>query len=376
MNGSITKNKKTGKWDFIFNAGKDPLTGKRKQIRRRGFNSKREATTEMTKLKAQISENEFLDINKITYSNYIGQWIQERKSVLQESTFEIHSILLKNVILPRLGTLKLQELSPIHIQKFVTDLVNEKHYSVHTIHLLFRIVNSSLRKAKILKLIKECPSEGITLPKVQKKEMNVWSIDEVNFFITNSKKVNRLTRCYIGFLFALLTGMRQGEILGLRWRDIDFENQTIYIRQTLTQKAQVKVGAKNQSSIRSLHIPKKMIFELKAHKAHVLKEKLASGQNYEDNDLVLCTQKGRPTIPRNFRKEFYKLTKTLGLPKIRFHDLRHTHATILIQQNVNVKLISERLGHAEIGTTLDTYSHVLPNMQKSVSDELDKIIQM
>ncbi len=108
----------------------------------------------------------------------------------------------------------------------------------------------------------------------------------------------------------------------------------------------------------------------------VLEERLFHGKDYEDNDLVICTRTGKPMIPRNLCKEFYNLTEKLGLPKIRFHDLRHTHATMLIQQNVNVKLIADRLGHSDIETTLNTYIHVFPDMQKSVSEKLDKIMNI
>ncbi|MGE7683885.1 tyrosine-type recombinase/integrase [Peribacillus simplex] len=376
MKGSITKNKKTGKWDFIFDGGTDPLTGKRKQIKRRGFESKRHATDEMTKIKAEILENEFLDLTITTYARYMEEWFQERKSRLQKSTFETHSIFYRNVIKPRLGHLKLQQIAPIQIQKFVNDLVNDTSYSEHTVHLIFRIVSASLKKAKVLKLIKDNPSNAITLPKIRRKEINVWSLEQVNFFIREAKDIKRLTRCHIGFLMSIFTGMRQGEILGLRWNDIDFESQIIFVRQTLTQNAEIKLGAKNEASVRSIHIPNKLVEELKIHRKLVVQEKLLHGQSYNDNDLVVCTKDGKPMIPRNFRKEFYNLTEKIDLPKIRFHDLRHTHATILIQQNVNVKLISERLGHADIETTLNTYSHVLPDMQKSVSDKLDKIIGM
>ncbi|UOY93157.1 site-specific integrase [Ectobacillus sp. JY-23] len=376
MTGSITRNKQTGKWDFVFNGGRDPLTGKRKQIKRRGFESKRDAMDEMTKLKAEMLENAFLDLTKMTYATYLEEWFQERKSRLQQSTFEIHSIFYRNVIKPKLGHLKLQQIAPIQIQKFVNDLVNDTSYSEHTIHLIFRIVSASLKKAKVLKLIKENPSTGITLPKIRQQEIHVWSLEQVNFFISEAKKIKRLTRCHIGFLISIFTGMRQGEVLGLRWKDIDFDTQTIFVRQTLTQNAKVKAGAKNQASLRSIHIPNKLIDELRTYRKQLLQEKLLLGQSYYDNDLVICTRDGKPMIPRNFRKEFYKVVEKVGLPKIRFHDLRHTHATILIQQNVNVKLISERLGHSDIQTTLNTYSHVLPDMQKSVSDKLDKIIGM
>ncbi|MGY3314661.1 integrase [Peribacillus simplex] len=376
MSGSINKNKQTGKWDFIFNSGIDPMTGKRKQIRRRGFESKRHALDEMTKLKAEVLEDEFLDLTKMTYEHYMEEWFQERKNTLQKTTYEIHSIYYRNVIKPALGQLKVQQIAPIQIQKFINELVNNTSYSANTIHLIFRIVSTSLKKAKVLKLIKHNPSDGITLPKIMKREMNIWSLKQVNQFIIESININRLTRCYIGFLISIYTGMRQGEILGLRWKDVDFETQTIFVRQTLTQNAEIKSGAKNEASVRSIHIPSKLVDELRSHRKQVLEEKLLHGSNYHDLDLIICTKSGNPMIPRNFRKEFYNLTEKIGLPKIRFHDLRHTHATILIQQNVNVKLISERLGHADIETTLNTYSHVLPDMQRSVSDKLDKIIGM
>lgn len=376
MKGSITKNTKTGKWEFIFDAGTDPLTGKRRQIKRRGFESKRHAMDEMTKLKAEILENEFLDLTQMSYDRYMEEWFQERKNRLQKSTFEIHSIFYRNVIKPKLGHLKLQQMSPIQIQKFVNNLVNDTSYSEHTVHLIFRIVSASLKKAKVLKLIKDNPSTGITLPRIKRKEIDVWSLEQVNFFISEAKKIKRLTRCHIGFLISIFTGMRQGEVLGLRWKDIDFEAQVIFVRQTLTQNAEIKAGAKNEASVRSIHIPNKLIDELRTYRKQILQEKLILGQSYRDNDLVVCTRDGKPMIPRNFRKEFYKVVEKVGLPKIRFHDLRHTHATILIQQNINVKLISERLGHVDIETTLNTYSHVLPDMQKSVSDKLDKIIGM
>ncbi|MDM5223005.1 site-specific integrase [Peribacillus sp. NJ11] len=376
MKGSIKKNKNTSKWDLVFDAGKDPLTGKRKQILRRGFESKQDANNEMIRLKAEILENEFLDLTHMTYGKYMEEWLQERKSRLQASTFEIHSIFYRNVIKPRLGLLKLQQIAPIQIQKFVTDLVNNTSYSEHTVHLIFRIVSASLKKAKILKLIKDNPTTGITLPKIKRTELNVWSLEHVNFFIRKAKNIKRLTRCHIGFLLSIFTGMRQGEILGLRWKDIDFEAQIIFVRQTLTQNAEIKAGAKNEASVRSIYIPSKLVDELRIQRKLIIEEKLLLGSSYHDFDLVICTKSGKPMIPRNFRKEFYNLTEKIGLPKIRFHDLRHTHATILIQQNVNVKLISERLGHADIETTLNTYSHVLPDMQKSVSEKLDKIIEM
>ncbi|WIY63087.1 site-specific integrase [Bacillus arachidis] len=154
------------------------------------------------------------------------------------------------------------------------------------------------------------------------------------------------------------------------------ENGIIYIRQTLTVGRALKVGAKNEASVRSLHIPTVLIEELASHKKLIRQEKLIYGEDYIDLDLVLPTIHGRPLEPRSFRRAFYSLTKHLELPQIRIHDLRHTHATMLIQQNINVKLISERLGHTDIDTTLNTYSHVLPSMQKSVAEKLNELFNV
>ncbi|HFK1761306.1 TPA: tyrosine-type recombinase/integrase [Bacillus cereus] len=373
-NGTVRKNRHTGKWDFVFNIAKDSITGERRQIRRRGFRTKREAYDTLLKLKAEMLTGEHTGLSKLSYAAYVDEWMKERKFHLQETTYEIQKMYLENVIKPRIGHFQLGEIEPIHMQKLVNDLVIDVGYSPATVHIIFRIVSASLKKAKVLKLIDENPTIGITLPKLRKtSNINVWTLEEVNYFIEESKKIKRLTRCYISFVMAVLTGMRQGEIMGLRWKDIDFENNVIYVRQTLTQTARIKEGAKNNASIRNVHIPVKLVEELKLHQKRIIEEKKYYQRDYNDYDLIICTRDGRPMTPRNCRKEFYHLTEKLGLPKIRFHDLRHTHATMLIQQNVNVKLISERLGHTDIQTTLNTYSHVLPTMQREVADKLDKM---
>ncbi|MEH7028690.1 tyrosine-type recombinase/integrase [Bacillus wiedmannii] len=373
MNGSVKQNKQTGNWDFVFSIPKYPLTGKRKQVRRRGFKTKREATEEMVKLRVEYLSAGFIEPSTMKYVTYMEKWLKERTYSIQESTHEVHLSYYRNVIKPNLGHFKLRDIEPMNLQEFINHLVFEMEYSPNTVHLVFRIVKSSLKKACTLKLIKGDPTIGVTLPKIRKTEMNIWTLEQVNYFITQSKQIERLTRFYIVYVVALLTGMRQGEILALRWKDIDFKKRIIYIRQTITQNAQIKVGAKNNSSVRSIHIPELLIKELEGHRNKIREEKKYLKREYKDVDLVACTRKGNPVIARNCRREFYNLIEKLGLPKIRFHDLRHTHATMLIQQNVNVKLISERLGHTDIQTTLNTYSHVLPNMQREVADKLDEM---
>ncbi|PKF90519.1 site-specific integrase [Bacillus sp. BA3] len=377
MKGSVKKNLNTKKWDLVFDAGNDPLSGKRRQIKRRGFLTRQEALDAMTLLKSEFLQDEFTDLSNLSLELFMEEWFIERKIHLQASTYETHHIYFRTVIKPRLGHFKLQKISPMIVQNFINELVQAGHYSEYTIHLIFRILSSAMKKATAIKLIRDNPTIGITLPKINRKEINVWSGEKINHFIAASKQTKRLTRCFTGFLIGFFCGCREGEILGLRFKDIDFDNRVLYIRQTLTQKAEIKSGAKNRSSIRSISIPENLIPELIKHREMIMGEKLLLGDKYHDHDLVICTQNGKPIIPRNFRKEFYNLTEKVGLPKTKFHSAtRHSHATLLIQQNVNVKLISERLGHAKIGTTLDIYSHVTSNMQKSVAVEIDKVLNL
>lgn len=371
---SIKRNKETGKWEFYFDLGKSPLTAKRKQIKRRGFNTRKEAVQEMVRLHSEMLESEITELDKIDYKRYMEEWFEERKFQIEKSTWSVHHTYYKNIIEPKLGHFKLQQLRPIHIQHFINRVVNENDYSERTIHLIYRIVSASLKKAEVLQLIKRNPAVGLTVPKIKRKEMKVWTLEEVNKFLTDAKAVKRLTRCFIGFAIGVATGIRQGEVLGLRWRDIDYKNRIIYINQTLTQDGTLKSGAKTASGVRAIHIPESLIFLLKGHFKFIEKEKKNLKLSYQDNDLVVCKRNGEPMYPRNFRKEFYNLIEKLDLPKIRFQDLRHTHATILIQQNINVKLISERLGHSSVIVTLDTYSHVIPSMQQEVSDKLESIL--
>ncbi|MGQ7776842.1 Arm DNA-binding domain-containing protein [Bacillus sp. WC2507] len=154
MKGSVLKDKKRSTWYFSFDLGKDPFTGKRRQIKRRGFKTEKEAENVLIKVQAEMLNDEFLDLTQISYSKYLDEWFEERRIYLQKSTYEIHSIYCENIIKPRFGHFQLQKIEPIHIQKFVNNLVNETAYSPHTIHLVFRIVSSSLKKAKTMKLIK------------------------------------------------------------------------------------------------------------------------------------------------------------------------------------------------------------------------------
>lgn len=191
----------------------------------------------------------------------------------------------------------------------------------------------------------------------------------------NEKK---LSRHYVGIAITVLTGMRMGEVLGLRWRDVDFDNRTFTIRQTLVLKEgeatySLEPRAKTKSSKATFVVPQRLIDMLKDHKKLIETDKQKYAKSYCDNELVVCTRYGTPLFPANFRKYFKHTIELLDLPHIRFHDLRHTHATFLISSGVNPKIVQERLRHQNIKTTLGTYSHALPQMHNDAVDKFEEL---
>ncbi|MGG3449574.1 tyrosine-type recombinase/integrase [Domibacillus aminovorans] len=370
MKGSIKKNKQTSKWDFVIDIGKDPMTGKRKQKKKRGFETKKEAEKALAALLNELNEGLYIETSKQAYSDYIHFWLSIKTHEMSNQTLKAYQSYLKNHINSSLGSLSLSSLTPMHIQGFIGDLRN-KELSESTIKRIFNVVNASLNAAVKMELIKKNPASTIEKPRVAAKETAIWNLDEVALFLNRSIS----SPYYIAYLLAVTTGMRQGEILGLRWKDVDFENECLYIRQTLTHDGKgFKEGAKSKAGNRSIGLDTVTLSTLKQHRKQIATNKLRYSTAYADYDLVVCTNKGKPINPRNLLRTFDNLITKANLPKIRFHDLRHTHASLMLQQGENIKLISERLGHSSVKITLDTYSHVLPNMQQEASNRLaDKL---
>lgn len=180
------------------------------------------------------------------------------------------------------------------------------------------------------------------------------------------------SRYYIAFLLALTTGMRQGEILAIRSKDIDFNNNTLSIKQTFNHAGnKIIAGAKTKSGQRSIVFPNETINFLVKHKETIEYEKRIGGILYTDYDLVVCTNIGTPCLPRNLLISFYSLIEKLNITKVRFHDLRHIHATLLLKEGVHPKVVAERLGNSNIRVTLDTYIHVLPSMQLETANKIN-----
>jgi len=365
------QDKATKKWSFSFDVYEN---GKRKQIRRRGFKSKRDALDALQELQQKVKEQEYVWSNSETVSSFVQKWLEtERKLECEEATYYNNQLYFKNHVQQTIGKIKLQTLDSLTCQKFVNKM-HEKGYARNTIERVTTMLKLAFDRAVVHRIISQNPMRLVKLPKKIKRELKVWTAEEVRKFLEYTQD----HRYFCIYALALFTGMRKGEILALRWRDIDFPNRMLYVNQTLVNYGKtIKTGAKTSSGVRAISIPESLIDILLEQKRKYIQLQQEIKEKFVDMDLVIFNlANGKQVFPANLTKTYIKHVKESGLPYITFHALRHTHATLLIEKNVNVKLISDRLGHSKISVTLDVYSHVTTSMQREVADQIEQIISM
>ncbi|MBO9128546.1 site-specific integrase [Bacillus sp. 165] len=212
--------------------------------------------------------------------------------------------------------------------------------------------------------------DGVTAPCIKKKLKEIWTKEEAKRFLDVCEKRN----CAIPFLLAIFTGMRRGEILGLKWRHIDLERGVIYVRENLVQTSSgidIK-ELKTLSSLRDVHVSLFVVEKLREYKRKQETIRQTLGHEYADHDLVVCTYRGNPLFPRNLLRTFKSMIKVAGVPNITFHGLRHTHATILMIMGENPKVVQERLGHSRVAVTLDFYSHTNQEIQRKTATRFEE----
>lgn len=371
--GSISKWKDG--WRGRITLGRDPETGK---LKTKAFYGKtrKDVSDKMAEALAQLHEGNYTEPNKKTVGEYLDEWLSTIKPSVKLTTWESYAIQVRKHIKPAIGHLKLQQLQTRHIQKLINNKIQEGHLTVRSIKYIHVVLNNALEQAIKEQLIKFNPAVAAKLPKQEKKEVEALTIEQVKAFLAKAKE----TRHYTAYLVELATGLRRGELLALRWKNIDLEAGNLQIKENLVV---VKGGAifqepKTKSSKRDINLPPHINAELKKHKKVQAEERLRLGDQYKNNDLVFCRKDGDPLHPRSFSEHFEKLVRKLqaeGFPKISFHGLRHTFATLALQVGVEAKTLQDILGHSTINITLDFYSHTTQIMREEATNKISGIVK-
>lgn len=319
--------------------------------------SQEEVLKKKKALESDLTTGSYIEPTDLTVKEFIRSWFDGVKFSLRDSTFLAYESIIKQHITPSIGAIELQKLHPSMIQGFYKSRVDMclQARSIRNIH---RVLHKALKQAVVYGYIKFNPATDVTLPRIKRTELNIWNQEQVNRFLKTAKS----DRYYLLYLLALSTGMRQGELLGLKWNDINFDRATITVNRTLKEVNGKLIlnEPKTTSSRRTILVPRNVINLL--------------GECNKNTLYVFTDTSGGCIRCQNLvRRSFKPLIEKAGVPDIRFHDLRHTHATLLIQAGANIKAVSERLGHASIQITLDTYSHVTPSMQVDLMEKLDSI---
>ena len=337
--------------------------------------TKKAAQRYLTEKLQEIDLGTFVEPSVTTVDEYLDKWLSvAAKPRLAELTLHHYEDMLKRYVRPAIGTAKLGDIQPLDIQAIYSGMQG-RALSARVVRYTHAVLNSALKQAVKWRLIARNPASVVDLPRLERKEMQALSPDEAARFLTAAAS----DRYKVLFNLALVSGMRPSECSGLQWSDIDFEAGVITVQRTLiwTHRGTWYFGeTKTSRSRRSIPLPVSLVGLLKEHKRAQGEERLKAGPVYEKLDLVFCGKHGQPIMPHNLiARHFKPILKRAGLPKtLRLYDLRHSCATLLLASNENPKVVSERLGHASITLTLDTYSHVLPSMQQAASDKLEKML--
>ena len=372
MPGHITKRGK-GSWAVVVDLGRDPTTGKRKQLWRSVKGSKREAEALLVHLLAQRENGIDTPPGRITVAEYLQQWLSVyAQPNTAPKTFRRYEQIVRVHLLPVIGGTPLAKLRPLHIQEVYTQVL-EKGVSARTALHCHRVLREALQHALKWQLIPRNPADAVQPPRPQRYEIAAMGPDEVKRLLAAADE----TRYGDLIHLAAMTGLRQGELIGLRWQDVDLETGILHVRQTcqwLSRVGFVFRQPKTYRSARPVALSPASVARLHQHRLRQLEDRLAAGPAYQDSGLVFANALGAPVHPTNLRRTWLRIAEQAGLPRLRFHDIRHAHASLLLQQGVHPKIVSERLGHSGVAITLDTYSHVLPSLQAQAASGLDALL--
>lgn len=360
-------------YQLIVDLGKDPLTGKRIRRYFTVKGTKKQAQAKLrNSLNSSMQGSSFQQqISVILLQDWMKKWFNTYLPNIEESTRAGYKEKINNYIIPELGSIPLNALDTDTIQQWVNDLLKKKKLSPKTIKNAFLNLNAALKKAVKLKKIPANPCDDVELPKIKKNKMDFYDTQEIN----DMMKAAENTDMYLLLLLAVYLGLRRGELIALQWSDIDFNNGIVHVQHNTIkgEKGTVTKAPKSAAGTRSIPTGEKVLKELvSAHKKY--NDNKANKKGFVDSGLVICKPDGSSYQPDSISQKWKRFVKTNNLRRIRFHDLRHSCATLMAQAGVPPKVAQQRLGHSNISITMDTYTHASAAMNQQATQLLDELV--
>ena len=368
-----------GAWELKYDIGRDPKTGRRITKYKTVHGGKREAQTELRRLLGTVDVGQHVDPGKLTVGQWLGgQWLQEARHTVSRKTHERYAGIVNQHLIPALGSMQLAKLAPVHVQGFYSDALSSGRLdgngglSAQTVVHFGRVLNKAMKRAKKLRLIASNPVEDATPPKVEDKEMQTLTAEQAGKLLAAAST----TRLYVPIVVALASGLRRGELVALRWQDVDLDAGIIAVVRSIEQtKEGLRIKPpKTKRGKRPVVLPASAVEVLRAHKVAQAEERLALGLG--KSELIFTRVDGDMIKPNSFSSWVARVAKRAGVSHIMpVHGLRHTHITNLLLANVHPKVASERAGHSRVGFTLDRYSHVNPSLQEDAALRIDAALR-
>jgi integrase len=366
--GSIYK-RPDGRWTSVINLGYQG--GK---LKRQYFYGKtrEEVAGKLSEATEKRRQGLPVVFERQTVSQFLDRWLKDCvKSSVRPNTYYSYEQNVRLYLKPHLGPIQLSRLGPQHIQSFMNTQLNEGR-SPRLVQYQRTVLRCALNQAMKWNLVPRNAATLVDPPRYNKPEAAPLNPDEVNKFLKAIKQDPFETLFHV----ALTLGLREGEVLGLRWQDIDFQTGIVRIRgslQRIDKKLQL-VEVKTERSKRSLPIPKSLLSSLKAHRRRQLEQKMLAGAEWKEHDLVFTTGKGMPLFARNVIRSYHRLLSISQVKRRRFHDLRHSCATFLLAKNIPARTVMDILGHSNISLTMNTYSHVMREMLRDAAEAMNAVI--
>jgi len=315
-----------------------------------------------------------LEATKTTLATFMKEWLVSIEPALRYNTIQQYEQVTHQYILPVLGEYHVRDIKPEHIQRLYNNLV-DKGYGLRTVQIVHSVIHRAFVHGVRLGLLSRNPDDATTPPKPSTNEMRFLDENQIQQFMIVAKAQN--DRFFTLYYLAISTGMRQGELLGLKWADLDWEKGELTVCRQLTKKKGggfEKTSPKTKAGIRQISLGSNALDILREHRKAQQLERQAAGVHWQDQGLVFTSSIGTPIDRSNMRLFFKALLKDAGLPDIRFHDLRHTAASLMLNNGIPLMIVSRRLGHAQPSITLDVYGHLIPGKQQEAACLMDDLL--